>query len=105
MKDFFDKHLSILQKNGEANGNCYLDLAFDQDKESYFTIPANPKYLYLDNIPFESPKELEKYLNNFWKNQPGLLKLIPDLIQLAFNLKAEQKEQSAELSPFVYTMF
>ena len=105
IKDFFDKHISTLHKQVEAGECCYLDLEFDEANDSYFTTPVYPQYLYLNNISFESERELEDYLNEFWKDQPALLNLIPDLTSLVFILKAEHKEQSAELSPFVYAMF
>ena len=105
IKEFFDRHVSPLHKHVEAGDSCYLDLEFDKAKDSYFTTPVYQQYLYLNNICFESEGELADYLNEFWKDQPALLKLIPDLTRLAFILKEEHKEQSAELSPFVYAMF
>lgn len=105
VKDFFDKHISALHKDVETGDCCYLDLEFDKAKDSYFTSPVYSQYLYLTNISFESEKKLEDYLNEFWKDQPALLSLIPDLTRLVFMLKDEHKEQSAELSPFVYAMF
>ena len=105
IKEFFDKHISDLHKHVETGEYCYLDLEFGKAKDSYFTTPVYPQYLYLNNISFESERKLEDYLNEFWKDQSSLLNLIPDLTSLAFILKEEHKEQSAELAPFVYAMF
>jgi hypothetical protein len=105
IKNFFDKHISILHKKGNAVESLFLNFEFGSAKESYFIAPAYPQYLYLNTICFETAEKLEEYLNEFWKDQPALLNLIPDLVELAFSLKAEHKEQSAELSPFVYEMF
>jgi len=105
IKEFFDRYISPLHKPAAAGDCCYLDFEFDKAKDSYFTIPAHPQYLYLNNICIENERELEDYLNEFWKDQPALLDLIPDLTRLVFILKEEHKEQSAELSPFVYAMF
>jgi hypothetical protein len=105
IKKFFDEHISTLHNQVKPGDSCLLDLNFREEKDSYFVAPAYPQYLYLNNISFESEKKLEDYLKVFWKDQPALLKLIPDLVSLAFNLKGEHKEQGAELSPFVYEMF
>jgi hypothetical protein len=102
---FFDKHVCRLHKEVDRGELCYLDLEIDKGRESYFSAPVHPEYLYLGNISFESEAKLEETLNQFWKDSPELLPLIPDLVRLAFKLKEENKEQSAELSPFVYAMF
>jgi len=105
IRDFFDKYISILHNQVETGERGYLDLEFDKAKDSYFTSPVYPQYLYLNNIPFESEQKLRDYLNELWKDQPALLNLIPDLTSLAIILKDEHKEHVAELSPFVYAMF
>jgi hypothetical protein len=105
IKDFFDTHISPLPKRIESGEFSYLDLEFDKAKDSYFTSPVYPQYLYLNNISFESEQKLRDYLNELWKDQPALLNLIPDLLSLAIILKEEHKEHAAELSPFVYAMF
>jgi hypothetical protein len=105
IKVFFDKHISSLHRDGGTKEPGYLDLEFDKAADSYFSAPQHPDYLYLNNIALENKKSLEDYLGEFWKDEPALLKLIPDLVSLAFILKDGHKEQSAELSPFVYAMF
>ena len=105
IKQFFDSHISILHKRIEAGECSYLDLEFDKAKDSYFTAPVYPQYLYLNSISFENEQSLPDYLNELWKEQPELLNLIPEITNLAILLKEEQKEHVAELSPFVYAMF
>ena len=105
IRDFFDRHIANMHKSIEDDQLGHLDLKFDKDKDSYFTAPKHPQHLYLNSISFENEKQLADYLNEFWKQQPALLDLIPDLVTLAFILKEKYKEQSGELSPFVYAMF
>lgn len=105
IRGFFEKHIRNLHRQVEKDKTRYLDLEIDKAKESYFVTPQHSEYLYLNNIPFETERELEVYLSQFWKDQPELLELVPDLIKLALILKESQKEQSAELSPYVYAMF
>src|SRR5688572_847361 len=105
IRKFFDKHIAPLHQPISANESCFLDLELDESKDSYFSLPLYPKYLYVNKIPFENESELEDYLKDFWKEQPAFSKLIPDLVTLAFILRKDLKEQSAELSPFVYEMF
>jgi hypothetical protein len=81
-----------------------LDIAPDKNKDTYFSSPLHPEYLYPNNISFQK-ENLEQHLASLWRDQPDLLKTIPDLLNLAFELKEEHQEQSADLSPFVYVMF
>ena len=105
IKDFFVHHIAALHKNIKGQTSCYLDLGFNQDKQSYFTSPQYPQHMYLSSLPIENETELAGYLNELWREDPNLLDLIPDLIRLAFILKEQYREQTAELSPFVYAMF
>lgn len=105
IRDFFDKHILPLNKKVVHGENDYLNIKTDASKESYFSDPLHPDYLYLTNISLNNEDEVIAYLNEFWKNEPELLGMIPDLAKLIFTLKEESKEQSAELSPFVYAMF
>ncbi|HMG68665.1 MAG TPA: hypothetical protein VK588_13295 [Chitinophagaceae bacterium] len=105
IREFFEKHISALHKHTEKGECSCLDLKFDKNTDSYFTKPINPQYLYLNTISLENEEKLKDYLNEFWKDQPSLMNLIPDLVKLAFILKEDCKEQSAELSPFIYAMF
>ena len=104
IRDFFEQHILPLHQKAKE-GKMFLEIGSDASKETYFTPPKHPDYLYLTKIPLEDKSALEAYLNEFWKDDKDLLKLIPDLVTLAFKLKNENKEQTAELSPFVYTMF
>jgi len=105
IREFFDKHISILHNQVKEGACCYLDLEFDKAKDSYFTVPVYPQYLSLNNMSFESEQKLRDYLTDLWKDQPEFLILIPDLTRLAIILKEGHKEDVAELSPFVYAMF
>lgn len=105
IRDFFNNHILPLNKQAAATEMHYLDASVDKSCSSYFLEPTHPAYLFLNTIPFDSPEKLERYLGEFWKDEPGIQKLVPDLVRLAFELKEEHKEQSAELSPFIYAMF
>ena len=105
IRKFFEQYILSLHRKASANGKPYLDMGFHQSQDSYFSEPVHPEFLFLNNITFESPAKLTEYLTEFWKGEPQLQKLVPDLVKLAFELKEEEKEQSAELSPFVYAMF
>ena len=105
IKDFFVYHISALHKNMKGQTSCYLDLGFKQDKQSYFTSPLYPQHMNISSLPIESERQLADYLNELWREDPKLLDLIPDLIRLAFILKEQYREQTGELSPFVYAMF
>ena len=89
----------------QGQKSSYLDLAFNQDRQSYFTSPQYPRHMYISSVPIENERELADYLNQLWREDPKLLDLIPDLVQLAFVLKEQYREQTAELSPFIYAMF
>ena len=105
IKKFFEQYILALHRQTSGNARQFLDMSFRQSRGSYFCEPQHPDLLFLNNIPFESPAKLSEYLIEFWKNEPQLQKMVPDLVKLAFELKEEEKEQSAELSPFVYAMF
>ncbi len=105
IKVFFEENVLPLNKKIQNGELIFLDQDFGDIKESYFSLPAHPLYLYLSNISLENKDELEAYLKDFSKNDPEFLSMVPDLITLAFTLKEENKEQSADISPFVYTMF
>jgi len=105
IKDFFVHHIAALRKNIRGQTSCYLDLGFNQERQSYFTSPRYPQHMYLSSLPIENERELTDFLNELWREDPKLLDLIPDLVQLAFNLKEQYREQTAELSPFIYAMF
>lgn len=105
IRKFFDKHIARLHTEHAAGNLPTLDLRFGSPADSYFTEPLHAGQLYLTNIPFDNAGALQIYLEDFWKDEPRLLQLVPDLVKLAFALKEENREQSAELSPFVYAMF
>lgn len=105
IREFFEKHILPLYKNIRRGEIVYLDDKFNTADNSYFSKPLHPEYLYLNTIPLQNKVGLSSYLKSFWKDEPALLNFIPDLVKLAFILKEENKEQSAELSPFLYVMF
>lgn len=105
LRAFFEEHVLPLSKKVQNNELAYFNVDFDSKKESYFASPAHSEYLNFTNIPLDNKEGLERYLNEFWKNTPELLRMIPDLTNVAFELKQVNREQSTELSPFIYTMF
>jgi hypothetical protein len=104
-KEFFNKHILPLYFNDKSVETLYLDKRFNTNVDSYFSIPNHPEYQYISIIPFDDDLKLASYLQNFWKDEPALLNLISDLVQLAFALKKESKEEVTELSPLLYVMF
>jgi hypothetical protein len=105
IKEFFEKHILPLYQNEKTGDITYLNKDFNITGDSYFSKPLHPQYEYLSTIPLENEVELNSYLQTFWKDESALLNLIPDLVKLAFTLKKENKEQVAELSPFLYVMY
>jgi hypothetical protein len=104
-KEFFEKHILPLYLNNKAGEILCLDKKFNINVDSYFSSPRHPECQYLSTIPLEDEAELKSYLQTFWKDEPALLNLIPDLVKLAFTLKLENKEQVSELSPLIYVMY
>ena len=105
IKEFFEKHILPLHQKQNSGTTKFLNQAFRTEEASYFSEPLHPDYLYLTTIPLESEAACKAYLHKFWQDDPALIKLVPDLVKLAFKLKEESIEQTTELSPFVYTMF
>jgi|ERR1035437_126524 hypothetical protein len=105
IKEFFEKHILFLYQNVKTGEIIYLNDKFNTDEDSYFSKPIHPECQYLSTIPLQNEVELNSYLETFWNDEPALLNLIPDLVKLAFTLKEENKEQAAELSPFLYVMY
>ncbi len=103
--DFFQQYILPLHEKSVAERKQYLNFEFQSSVESYFTAPEHPEYLFLTNIPVDNPNELERYLREFWKSDPELSDLVPDLVKVAYQLKMDNIEASTELSPFVYAMF
>lgn len=102
LKAFFDKYIAAIQQSTDSNG--FMDISIDNDRESYFTEPLRPEYLYLNSISFDT-EGLRRQLNEMWKDDEALKKMIPDLIKLAFKMKENNIQQTEELSPFMYVMF
>ena len=105
IRDFFEKYILPLHARAEAGKASYLNQEFKTSETTYFQEVQFPQFLQLNNISLENEQELISYLNKFWEKEPDLLRLIPELATLAFTLKKENIEQSAELSPFLYVMF
>lgn len=105
IKIFFEEYILPLNQKIQTGELTFFEQGFDKSKDSYYALPMHPSYLYLSNISLENKEELESYLKEFWKNNPELLSMISDLTKLAFKLKEENQEQSADLSPFMYAMY
>lgn len=105
IRAFFERRILPLHQQAVAEGKDGLDRACTSAAPSYFGELKHADKLYLNTVPIGNETELEAYLRDFWKAEPSLLELVPEFAQLAFRLKEENREQSAELSPFVYAMF
>ena len=105
IKEFFEKHILSLYQNVKTGEITYLNDKFNTDEDSYFSKPLHPQYQYLSTIPLQNEVEFNLYLQTFWKDEPALLNIIHDLLKLAFTLKEGNKEQAAEVPPFLYVMY
>lgn len=105
IKEFFESYILPLHQKVKAGEVNYLVDGFRTNEDSYFAAPQHAQYHYLSTIPTDNEDELVAYLQNFWKGNPELQNLAPELVELAFSLKEEAREQTAELSPFLYVMF
>ena len=105
IKTFFEEHVLPLHDRMKTQEVSFLENHLDTAAESYFGPLKHPAYQNLSNIAFPTAQDLEEDLRTLWKGEPSLLAMVPDLVILAFKLKEQNKEQTAELSPFVYTMF
>ena len=101
IRTFFDRHIV---KMHSSNANNSLGAGISAKAPSYFEAPKRPDYIYLNQISFDKAG-LEQHLADLWRDEPELLKAIPDLVKLAFTLKEENIQQSEELAPFLYAMF
>jgi hypothetical protein len=63
----------------------------------YVTRPSSEEYVFDLGVP------LADVLRRQWKDYPELANLSDDLARLARDLR--QKEESGEVSPFIYAMF
>jgi hypothetical protein len=86
-------------------GHSSLELLMSKDRESYFYEPLRPEYNKLDQIPFEDKDHLVTYLQSFWKDNEALLPFIPQIVDLAFQLKSQDENDQGDLSPYIYTLF
>lgn len=105
IKTFFENYILPLHQKIKTGEVKYLNDDYRTDADSYFTQPQHAQYHYLNTIASEDEASLTAYLQDFWKNDPALQPMIPDLVKLALALKEENREQTAELSPFLYVMF
>ena len=105
IKEFFESYILPLHQRVKAGEVKYLSDAFRSNEASYFSAPQHAQYHYLSTIPTDNEEALVAYLQAFWKGSPELQSLAPELVELAFAIKEENREQTAELSPFLYVMF
>ena len=105
INEFFESYILPLHQKVKAGEVSYLNTEFRTGADSYFSAPKHPQFQYLSTISADNEVELTQYLQDFWKGQPELVNLVPELVSLALALKEENREQTAELSPFLYVMF
>jgi hypothetical protein len=105
IRNFFETYILPLHLKVKEGKMIYLNEEFKSEQESYFSTPFHSNLHYLNTISIENELEINSYLQSFWKDEPELQKMVPDLVELALQLKEESQEQTAELSPFLYVMF
>jgi hypothetical protein len=95
---FFTERLVPASALLQARGARLLPDGPDSATASYYvTRPQGEKYVVDLTVP------LEETLQGQWKEFPELADLVGDLLQLARELR--QKEETGEVSPFIYAMF
>jgi hypothetical protein len=101
LRRFFRKRLLPAAKKLQSRGVSFFELGPDDRAESWYEgPPSEPKFTSL-NLD-----ECEAALRNLWQEQelPELAELATELMQLAQRLEV-QKEESSDVSSFVYVMY
>jgi hypothetical protein len=91
--------------HASTQGKSPLEMHIAAGKESYFSEPSRPEYNKLDQIPFEDKDQLVIYLKSFWKDNEAILPLIPQITDLAFQIKSLDEDDQSDPSPYIYTLF
>ena len=86
-------------------GSRPLDLAFNNEVDSYFETPRNQEQLHFQLMSLSDSKELEECLSMLWSRDPILRSMITALSPLAEEFRKQGEEQSGELDSFIYVMY
>ena len=82
-----------------------LRTGISPEAETYYETPRHPQQLSHQWMDLDSVDDLGKGLAELWKDEPGLLALVPEMARIAGALKETSSEQSAELDSFIYVMY
>jgi hypothetical protein len=95
---FFRECLLPAAQNLQARGAELIPGARDSTAATYYAARrADESYI------FDLSLTLADVLRSQWRDFPELVALADDLVRLARDLR--QKEESVEVSPFIYAMF
>ena len=85
----------------------YFPTNIDNGAESYYESPKFPQYQYASFINTNDEISLKNYFADFFEstNLPEFSAKADLLAQLAFELKNIDSNESAELNPFIYTLY
>ena len=99
LRRFFRERIMPAAEEARDRGTSFFALAPDHSQASYW-IRRSPN----DGYVFELSEDLEEELQRIWKDCPELQALAGDLAAMARTM-GERREESAEVSSFIYAMF
>ena len=99
LRRFFRERIVPAAEAAHDRGTSFFALAPDPSQTSYW-IRRSPTEGYI----FELSEDLEQELQRIWKDSPELQALAADLGAMARTM-GERREESAEVSSFIYAMF
>ncbi|MDX2045303.1 MAG: hypothetical protein SFU87_00865 [Chitinophagaceae bacterium] len=107
IKDLFEKFIAKAHADVAAGRKKYFPAGKEAGAASYYEMPQHPDFAHYSFIDTGSQESFKAFLEKFWNGlgSPEFAAMAEPLSNLAFKLKDEQKEQSTELSPFVYVMY
>lgn len=107
IKKIFEKHILSAHYEIKKNGKEYFPLKGDMSYASYYEDPIHKEYAIFSQINTGGKEDISKYMNDIFisSGTPEFSALAQEIGRLATDLKQTEKEQSSELSPFVYVMY
>ena len=100
----FDEVLAPLAARLREAGAVLADVAPRRAADSYFEPVSRFTRADFEIVSGGDPETLRLALLQQWKAEPSLHDLVEGLVRLAGEVDVE-REQSAEVSPFLYVMF